>query len=247
MGKQIQIHLSVEDEEMLTQHLEKRFPVQVVNAVYPGNWDQKTMVRHSDEVNWIIADNRLKEIILQSAHRYQHSDGTVSWRIRSEGSSCIEWSRGFGMNSALNHGRLYVNTFSSPIRSAVNAEVGGDVDRTYRSASAWIRKHCTNCSQYRTPIWVSKSQIQAFRDREERLRLAAACRPQDPRDKRFYDLKKKRLAKLSIDEIDLLIDYCEKMFQYLENDQVSKESWTLYEKELSNQKQQLQTKKQDPA
>ena len=54
---------------------------------------------------------------------------------------------------------------------------------------------------------------------------------QDPRDKRFYRLKKKDIYQLTSQEARVLISYCDKMIEFVSDKKVRK-GWIAYKGEL---------------
>lgn len=113
MSKQIQINLTCEDECGLISHLAEKFPIEVVDRLYPSNWDRKTFSRSQDSTQWVIVDLRVAEIIAKSATRISDPDGRNNgmWQIRSCANSCIEWSRDlYGRGVIPGRGRLYLDT-----------------------------------------------------------------------------------------------------------------------------------------
>ena len=55
----------------------------------------------------------------------------------------------------------------------------------------------------------------------------------DPRDKRFFALKRKDRSQLSKDEIEELIDHCAKVLQY-GLDKKSRRSWSRFRDKLTD-------------
>jgi len=245
MGKQIQINLSSEDELALIAHLEKNDEIQIANSEYGNSWDQRTFHRDMDAYTWLIFDRRIeRDIATQLAISYRNPDGDgIVWRIHSYAGACIEWCRQYRLEQFPYNGRLYVNTNWHEIGPVVHQKIGKSVDRIYQAASRWIKKNCVNCSSYKTAIWVSKSKAQEYLDREKRILEAAKQAPRDPRDKNFYDLNKKKREKLTLSELDVLIEYYHRMIEFLKNNETNKPNWIAGEKELQERKQAILNKK----
>ena len=194
MGQQVEMLLSAADEQRLIDHLTQRFPhCCVVNKTYPADWDRRTMDRAEDATAWLIIDDRAVPILLEAAKQFV-GDPSHRWQIRSKARSCIEWTRdllGFGW------GRLYLNTTPDPIWLDISAETGDDVERMFRSARAWVLANCMNCSKGRIGIWVSPCKLQEFRAAQAKRDAENIKRQQlDPRDKRYYELQRKKKDRL---------------------------------------------------
>ncbi len=241
MGQQVEMLLSAADEQRLIDHLTQRFPhCCVVNKTYPADWDRRTMDRAEDATAWLIIDDRAVPILLEAAKQFV-GDPSHRWQIRSKARSCIEWTRdllGFGW------GRLYLNTTPDPIWLDISAETGDDVERMLRSARAWVLANCMNCSKGRIGIWVSPCKLQEFRAAQAKRDAENIKRQQlDPRDKRYYELQRKKKDRLTVDEIAVYILYCDKMIAYVKNDAATVQHWEQFKRELEErQTDRLQEK-----
>lgn len=230
MGKQIQHLLSERDEARLLQHLRAKFPVIVADATYPASWDGKTLGRSADASMWIIVDERTVPIVVATAVRLQTAEPKerAGWQIRSSAFSCVEWSRGPV------HGRLYLNTTPHPVWAEISAATGDDIERMYERACRWIRANCIDCGESRRSYWVSRERVaeyrRARRDREAQRR----AQPRDPRDARFYELRRKPKKSLTAEDRAALVRYCDAMLEYLTDD-VASASWREYRVELVGQ------------
>jgi hypothetical protein len=156
MGKQIQINLSREAEDNLRNFLTDRFPhCNVVDSVYPFDWDRQTLSRSRDASKWLITDDRTTAILCESSNQCVDDGGSSVWQIRSCAYSCIEWSRDlYGTGQIPSRGRLYINTNPDPIWMDVSAETGDDIEKMYNAACRWIRKHGEKDATYRIAVWV---------------------------------------------------------------------------------------------
>lgn len=157
MGKQIQIQLSPNAEERLIDFLSERFPhVAVVDSVYPENWDRQTLSRSPAARRWLIIDERVTPILLESSNPYiEKSSGETVWQVRSLSASCIEWNRDlYNRGEKIPpRGRLYVDTLPKPIGPTVTSEIGDTIDKMYNTACRWVRKHGTKETTNRVAIW----------------------------------------------------------------------------------------------
>ena len=52
----------------------------------------------------------------------------------------------------------------------------------------------------------------------------------DPRDKRFYQLRKRHVSQLSVEEVRELIGYCDRMIEYV-SDRTSRGQWVRLKKD----------------
>jgi uncharacterized protein (DUF4213/DUF364 family) len=71
MGKQIQHILTLEDEEKLIRYLKEKYSIQVVNGRYPRDWDRKTLTKSQDSKHWVIIDERVIDIVIESSNQLQ--------------------------------------------------------------------------------------------------------------------------------------------------------------------------------
>ena len=153
MAKQIQHILTAEDERELISHLQARFPIQVVNKRYPFDWDKKTLKRSENAAKWIIIDERVMDIVLESSNQIKPNG---EWQIRSIGRSCIDWSRDlYGKGVIPGRGRLYLDTKPNELYIDISAETGDDIEKQFRRAVSWLKKNCVNVSKYKYGIWQS--------------------------------------------------------------------------------------------
>jgi len=228
MGRQIQHFLSETDEARLIEHVRLKFPVLVVDSLYPTSWDQRTLKRRRDAKTWIIADERAVPILVRAALRLDaaHSEVSKGWRISSSAYSCIEWSRG-------NRGRLYLNTTPDPIWVDISSATGDDVEHAYNRACRWIKANCINRDTSRRGFWVSRELVSAYRKMQEEADDRRRARPKDPRDAIFYKLKRRPKKRLTSNERATLIGYCDAMIAYL-GDNGATASWIEYRNELSS-------------
>ena len=154
MGKQIQHILAKEDENKLIDYLERKFSVRVVDQRYPSDWNRQCLVRSESATRWIIVDERVIDILIQSANQIPRSG---QWQIRSKSRSCIEWNRNlYGKGETPARGRLYLDTHPHEIYKDISAATGDDIARQYRSAASWLKRYCVNVSEYSYGIWQSK-------------------------------------------------------------------------------------------
>ena len=155
MGKQIQINLSREAEEKLRGFLTTRFPhCNVVDSVYPGDWDRQSLSCSPDASTWLVTDDRITAILCESSNECLDEGGNSVWQIHSRGYSCIEWNRDlYATGEIPSRGRLYINSNPDPIWMDVSAETGDDIEKMYNAACRWIRKHGEKDASYRIAVW----------------------------------------------------------------------------------------------
>lgn len=154
MGKQIQHILTPEDEEKLISFLQEEFPIQVVNERYPHDWDRKTLERSKNTDKWIIVDERVLNIVLETSNQIQPNG---DWQIRSIACSCIEWCRDLYNKGVIpGRGRFFLDTKPNDIYMDISAETGDDIEKQFQLASVWLKKNCINVSEYNYGIWQSK-------------------------------------------------------------------------------------------
>jgi hypothetical protein len=234
MGQQIVMTLSIADEQRLIDHLTKKFPhCRVVNAIYPEDWDRRTMDRAEDAQIWLIIDSRTIPILLESAWQITGAQ-SKPWQIRSKARSCIEWSRDL---CGIGYGRLYLNTTPDLIWLDISAETGDDIERMFRSARTWVRANCVNCSKHRHGIWVSPCKEQEFREARAKRHAESINRQKlDPRDKRYYELQRKNKARLTAQEITVYISYCDKMVAYFKDNATVVVHWQQFKRELEERR-----------
>jgi hypothetical protein len=227
MGRQIQHLLTAADEARLTEHLQDAFRVLVVDSVYPASWDRRTLRRTKDAELWVIADERTVPILLEHAARLSTQPsgargGRAPWTIRSMAMSCVEWSR-----SPQRTGRLYLDTTPHPIWADTSAAAGDDVERMYDRACRWIHANCTNCGGARRGVWVSRDRVPEYERMQEEAAARKRARPRDPRDARFYELRRKAERSLTAADKAALGRYCDAMLSYLGDDPAAA-AWRAY-------------------
>ncbi|MBK8997794.1 MAG: hypothetical protein IPM35_18885 [Myxococcales bacterium] len=226
MGRQVGHYLSEMDEQRLIDHLKQKFPVLVVDSVYPSSWDRQTLKTTRDARNWVIVDQRAIPVLLDLATRLDVADPVESsgWLISSRAFSCVDWNRG-------SRGRLYLNTTPDLIWTDISAATGDDVGHIYERACRWIKSNCTNRSSSRTGFWVSRELVPEYEVSRKEAEARRLARPQDPRDELFYGLKRKPTKRLTANDRATLIRYCDAMMAYL-GDDAAAESWKRYRSEL---------------
>jgi hypothetical protein len=225
MGRQIGHFLSETDGERLVEHLRLKFPILVVDSVYPWSWDKRTLTRTPDAVKWIIADERAVPILIEEALRFSAAHrGSNGWQILSSAYSCIEWSPG-------RRGRFYLNTTPDPIWTDISAATGDDVERTYERACRYIKANCVNVGTTQRAFWVSKELVPTYRKMQEATEARARAQPKDPRDRAFYELRRKPEKRLTADDKATLIRYCDAMIAYL-GDSTATPGWIEYRSAL---------------
>lgn len=179
MGRQIQMWLSPEDEAALLAHLRKNFPhADVVDRLYPSDWDRRTLRRTSDAREWLLIDRRAADIVCASANILPRDGESedAAWQARSLGRSCIEWDRWRGDRTAPMPGRLYLNTREDPAAIDVAAVAGDAVEKMYLRAQSWVRRNCENCADGRIAMWISPALAPEHRALAERRKAARDAR-----------------------------------------------------------------------
>ncbi|MDV2079465.1 hypothetical protein [Marinobacter xestospongiae] len=152
MGIQIQHILTPEDESELISYLRDKYSIQVANSIYPENWDRKTLVKSADARSWLVIDERVVDLVVGSSNQLPSGE----WQIRSKGRSCIEWNRDlYNEGKTPSRGRLFVDAIPNDIYMDISSETGGDIEKQFKRAVAWLKKNCINVSQYKYGIWQS--------------------------------------------------------------------------------------------
>jgi hypothetical protein len=231
MGKQIEIFLSKADEESLIAFLTSKFSIQIADSSYPLDWDKK-LAKTDKADTWIIFDSRRANIIRRSAAKFYDYDlkanrqgDALGWHVWSRDRSCIEWTR-MHISEIVPRGRLYLNTYHDPRGLDTPEEIGDAIERIYKTACRWIKRNCVNYHpDSRFGFWVSKSKVKTIRKAHDKEWLALSKEPPDPRDKRFWKLQGKEQSKLTDNEINLCISYCDKMIKYVKRDANALQSW----------------------
>lgn len=232
MGRQIQHLLAEDDEGRLIQHLQARFPIVVVDSTYPPAWDRHTLARTAEASDWVIVDERTIPILTRAAVPLaaEHPRHPGGWGIRSRACSCVDWTRSFHPSQP--HGRLYMNTTPDPIGAAVSAAAGDDIARMYDRACRWIRANCVNCTTSRRGLWVSPERVAEYRTFQVGPAAERSRRPRDPRDKRFYQLRRKPVKQLTTAERETLVRYCDAMLVYVAGHPEAVSAWQQYRYKL---------------
>ena len=232
MGRQIEHLLAQDDEERLIRHLQAKFPIVVVDSTYPPVWDHRTLARTAEASDWVIVDERTIPILTRApvplpAEHPQHPGG---WMIWSRAGSCVEWTRRF--LASWPSGRLYINTTPDPVGAEVSATAGDDVARMYDRACRWIRANCVNCRTSRRGLWVSQTRVAEYRTFQVGAAAERSRPPRDPRDKRFYQLRRKPAKQLTAAERETLVRYCDAMLVYVAGHPEAVTAWQQYRSKL---------------
>lgn len=165
MGKQIQLQLDAAGEERLREFFSRRFPTsRIVDAIYPPDWDRRTLALSPDANKWLVIDTRNIETLRREANQMtsERVAGSLKdhWRLPTIARSCIQWTRNLYPAGKLpGRGRLYVNTNPAPIYADISAESGDAADTMYAAACRWIRKHATKEGTGRRTTWVLGAEV----------------------------------------------------------------------------------------
>lgn len=103
----------------------------------------------------------------------------------------------------------------------------------YNRACRWLKANCVNAGSSRTGRWISRDLVPAYKKLQAEAKARRRARPKDPRDHRFYELRRKAKKLLTARDRAKLIRYCDAMIAYVSDDQDSVESWVRYRKELT--------------
>lgn len=160
MGKQILIDLSEGDEAALATFLTEKKGAQIIDAHYSKDWDRKSLTQSKDAELWLVLDPRTLNALIANANQGGLlPDSSEQWVVRGLGGAAIEWNRGTVWDREKLIGapnRLYLATTVNPLGEVVYDLVGKSVESLYRSATVWIKKHCTPLHTNGPTIWRSK-------------------------------------------------------------------------------------------
>ena len=154
MGRQTLIDLHEEDEAALAAFLIEIKGAQIIDVHYPTAWDRKSVARTKDAKSWLIINPRTINTLVANSNQTGLLLGCPGrWQIRGLGGAAIEWNREKQKGIP---DRLFLDTTNHPLGEIVHDLVGDSVEKLYRAAITWIKKHCIPLNTNGPTIWRSR-------------------------------------------------------------------------------------------